>query len=494
MEQDTNLKPRQNNPLLFKYFLLSVVVFLVSVILGVQTSKIVMRSIKLEMSKQELAKACQIIQQIQQDQQLDDVQAFQKFMQVNPEYLDPSGVLFKTTGERVFALDAKAPAVAPEESKNLPAESCTPVLMKSEYRQAMMRLSPNVFLKVSFMPSRLESIAHSEAKSSDYRIFRKHPVIHGLVPEEITALILVAFLLGGFALSMATAVFFYRRAAKVAGRTLEDLKNGNLQSRFLINGRQPSGIGAKFNEMADEIEKLVEHLRDVENGRTKILQELAHDLKTPVASLRGLLESMRDQGEQMSLEQKNDFLNTAISETWYFSRLVEDLLFISGVTHPHYKRETRKVDLVKLIRDEIRIYEKQEDFAISLRAPEKAEILGEEILLKRLFRNALDNALSFATSSVIIDLRQTSDEIQLWVVDDGPGIHEADIPLFGVKRMTRRSDESNQGRISLGLGSVIMKKIANIYGGDVTIHRGTNLPGQSAEEHSGTTLKIDLKL
>ena len=109
-------------------------------------------------------------------------------------------------------------------------------------------------------------------------------------------------------------------------------EKGNLKARFPIVRMDEIGqTMLRFNHMADEIEHLVERMKTVEASRASLLQELAHDLRTPVASLKNLIETVATKDASMQPALRVELMELALSECEYFERLVEDLLVIAQV-------------------------------------------------------------------------------------------------------------------------------------------------------------------
>ena len=124
----------------------------------------------------------------------------------------------------------------------------------------------------------------------------------------------------------------------------------------------------RFNKMAEEIERLVEHLRSVEKARMALLQELAHDLRTPVASLKNLLATLekRDQGSDTKV--RAELMTLAQKEVDYFARLLEDLLILAQISEPRYAGDRREIQLEELFEDEA------ESVAVGTTRPVGAEL------------------------------------------------------------------------------------------------------------------------
>jgi two-component system sensor histidine kinase RegB len=106
-------------------------------------------------------------------------------------------------------------------------------------------------------------------------------------------------------------------------------------------------------------------------------------------------------------------------------------------------------------------------------------------MLSRLVRNALENAFSYARSMVQIRIERDGRKLHLFIRDDGPGFSPDALASFGSKRATRYQDGHSGGRLSVGLGSVIMQVIAQAHGGCVKV---------ANREESGAVRGAELKI
>lgn len=238
-------------------------------------------------------------------------------------------------------------------------------------------------------------------------------------------------------------------------------------------------------------------MRNVEKSRSKLIQELAHDLRTPVASLKSLIETLNLKGKSLSVETHKEFLELSLKEVNYFERLVEDLLFLAQVTEPKYQMQKESVILASIIEDEaedvaFRINQNQQKIELNLDLEEIKDeaIFGDIHLLRRLFRNALENSFSFAKSKVRISAQydKTKSLFDIKIEDDGPGFSQESLLSFGERRVTRKLSQDINGRLSVGLGSVIMKAISDVHRGEIKV-RNIISPNK---EIAGSSLEVIL--
>jgi signal transduction histidine kinase len=292
------------------------------------------------------------------------------------------------------------------------------------------------------------------------------PVVFALVT-------LLASILVGAGVSLWILLRSFRTKAELADRVIAELQAGNLKARFPLDRIDEMGqTMIRFNRMAEEIERLVERLRESERTRTNLLQELAHDLRTPVASLKNLLETLDSKGNALAEKLHAELTALALKEVDYFERLVEDLLVLARIGGPHYRYARDPFDLRELVEEEVesiqtrRSASGKEPIQIEFLEGPEIPVVGDAHLLRRMVRNALENAYDFSASRLRIELREREDGIAIFEVrDDGPGFTDEQLKHFGTRRITRQLGSERGGRISIGLGSVIMRTIAELHRG-----------------------------
>ncbi len=312
-------------------------------------------------------------------------------------------------------------------------------------------------------------------------------------------LINVICLFLGVVVTTGIAIFIlfssYRQRAATAEAVLGQLKSGDLSARLPTQAMDElSDLVGSFNKMADEIEKLVSRIRSGEASRMALLQSLAHDLRTPIASMKTFLESLKEDRTRMTEAQQQRSLDLCLAENSYFERLVENLLVLASLEEPKYSGKAEPLKPEELIRTTIDVTAaKFPNIKIEILSPSPetstARLRIDPELFLRLLRNGLENALSFANSRVSLSLVKNQNSIEIIIQDDGPGLDAVELLEFGERKRSRRLNLHNGTRVSLGVGSVIMREIVALHGGTVTIE---NLG--PADRRQGALLKITLPL
>jgi len=297
-------------------------------------------------------------------------------------------------------------------------------------------------------------------------------------------------ILVGTALSIYILLRSFREKSKQAASIISELQSGNLKARFPISKIDEFGqTMIQFNKMADEIEKLVERLQNTEQSRKLLLQELAHDLRTPVASLRNMLEILAHRYHDLNVETRTDFFNLSLREIEYVQRLIDDLLFLAQVSQPEYRSHQKLVNISDIVEEEMKSASHVHPEIAGKTKIDMASVHGDSHLIRRMVKNAIDNAYSFAKAEVSATLEVVNDKVSLIIADDGPGLSAEAMAAFGKRRATRvLENQGHQKRVSVGLGSVIMKTVAESHGGEL------NIKNREATSHAQIVHGAELKI
>lgn len=265
----------------------------------------------------------------------------------------------------------------------------------------------------------------------------------------------------------------YRERAEEAVSVLNELRHGNLAARLPAKKYEElAPLVNAFNSMASDVESMVESLRKADQARRQLLQDLAHDLRTPLASLQTFLETMQVGETRLSSEKRQEIVSLCFSEVEYFGKLVEDLLFLAQITEPKYSAGTEEINLLERAQDQVTVFKNRYPnlkFNIDCTIDaSKAQIMGSSKLIDRLLRNAFENSSSFARTQINVSISNGGPKLQLSITDDGPGFSETSLKEFGHKKASRSLTDGSSGkRISVGIGSVIMREIIQLHGGEV---------------------------
>ena len=256
------------------------------------------------------------------------------------------------------------------------------------------------------------------------------------------------------------------------------LGGGDLSARAGLTGRgEVAELGRAFDEMAARLERLVTTERE-------LLANVSHELRTPLARIRVALE-LAAEGDQ---ERAHRYLREIGTDLGELERMVEDVLTATRLDRGAGELRVRRqpVDVAALLAEaasrfrELRPARVLEVATGAVLGP----IEADPSLLRRALDNLLDNAAKYSgeASPVELSARVLGAQLALEVRDHGIGIEGADLPrLFTPFFRTDRSRARGTGGVGLGL--VLVKRIAEAHGGSVEVE---SRPDQ------GTTVRIRL--
>jgi signal transduction histidine kinase len=296
----------------------------------------------------------------------------------------------------------------------------------------------------------------------------------------VESVIFVATLGAAIFLALSLLTLYLRARSKEAKHVIAAMKAGQLSARFTLGRFDALGqVMLDFNDMADEIERLVKRLRTTEGARRELLQDLGHDLRTPLTSLRASAETLVAHRDDMSAQAQAEFVAVIRNELTYLQRLIEQLFFIAEMTEPNYGAAALTVDLARVIATEAQavLASRQDgtesrlsvEFVNLLSQPSQQLVRGDTHLLSRLFRNAIENAATHAHSSVRIEVSAHPPYLVVTIDDDGPGMSRESIEAFGRRRVQRVLPSTENSMASLGLGSVIIRAVLTAHDGELKI-------------------------
>ncbi|MEE9273517.1 MAG: ATP-binding protein [Robiginitomaculum sp.] len=212
---------------------------------------------------------------------------------------------------------------------------------------------------------------------------------------------------------------------------------------------------------------------DAEKSRSTFVANVSHELRSPLTSLMGIVETLQGPARE-DVKARDNFLGLMHGETQRMSRLVGDLLSLSKLEAKEHLTPEDKVDVPKLIRRIIIVLAKSKSGytnRINLHIPDDLPyITGDKDELTKVFQNLIENALKYCEpeTPIEVSIHHIDNLIKVIIMDQGEGIAPEHLP-----RLTERFYRVDKGRSrdagGTGLGLAITKHILNRHRGRLLI-------------------------
>lgn len=230
----------------------------------------------------------------------------------------------------------------------------------------------------------------------------------------------------------------------------------------------------EIKRLADTFNEMLERLEHAFSSQRQFIEDFAHELKTPLAVLKGEMEvSLK---KIRSIEEYESVLLSNLEEVNRINRIVEDLLMLARFDSSAIILEKKPLEisgLVNVIVNDIKVLADQKDIRINFSAQDKITIYGDENQMKRLFINLLDNAIKYTqrNGKVIVSVEPLEDYARIEISDTGAGI-----PANEIKHVFDRFYRLDKSRYKpgFGIGLSIAKSIVDAHKGKIEVESKIN--------------------
>ncbi len=270
---------------------------------------------------------------------------------------------------------------------------------------------------------------------------------------------------------------------------VDQIGEGDLDARVRIEGKSEiARLGRTINEMANRVSESIEALKTTDRIRRELVANVGHDLRTPLAALRGHVEEGHRYLDENRPADAQRSLISARKQADHLDDLVADLFELSQLENPEPTLRLEPVPVAEWLHDAVRANISQMNDAgieLTLRLePDLPIISGDGVRLLRAMNNLLANAVRHTPSGGCIELSATAEEnrIQIDVRDTGEGMSE-DVLEHIFERYYRGQTSRTRTGGGTGLGLAISRAVALGHGGSL---EATSTPG------AGTTMTLCL--
>lgn len=298
-------------------------------------------------------------------------------------------------------------------------------------------------------------------------------------------------LAGGLIAAFIVGLLFFRwqtRRLNTLSRAVDEFRAGGFNKVVPLgtNSRGDDDFDKLERSFRDMMRRMVDQLEQKERAdreRRELIASISHDLRTPLASLRGYLETLQLKRDTLSPEERERQLSVALRQAGRLSVLIDDLFELSKLDSGHMEMHLEAFPLAELVQDVVQKLDpaaRAKNLRLEVSIPESPTPVHADIgLLERALTNVIDNAVKYSRPGgcVRVELRASGSILELAVHDDGPGIPPGELPRV-FEPFYRVSTARQTHPEGSGLGLAIAQAILRLH--DTAI-RAVSRSGEGAE-------------
>lgn len=266
-------------------------------------------------------------------------------------------------------------------------------------------------------------------------------------------------------LCAAGLAWYFARPIRQLRSGFDRVADGDLEARVA------PGMQGRRDELADlgrDFDRMTERLQSVVEGQKRLLHDVSHELRSPLARLQAAVGLARQQPARM-----DDCLLRVERESERMNQLVGQLLTLSRL-EAGVAEATEPVDMAELLADiveDARFEAEARHVVIAYDAGDMAEIRGNSELLHRAIENVLRNAIRYSPAGgrVGVGAGKRGQVFQVRIEDQGPGVEADELEAIFKPFFRGRAARPGDGH---GLGLAIARRVMRVMGGDIQATRG----------------------
>lgn len=242
-------------------------------------------------------------------------------------------------------------------------------------------------------------------------------------------------------------------------------------SEMTVSGDDVDYLAARFDEMAARIAGQLELLKDKDHQRRQLVAQVSHDLRTPLASIQGYLETLGMKQQELNPEERQRFLGVALAETLRLSRLVDELFELAALDARERQPFVEPFMPAELLHDVVQKHQPKAErmnVVLNIIHVESAMVLGDIAMTERVLDNLIGNAIDHSplNGEVALSVVAEGAGVAVFIEDMGEGIALQDIdhvfdPFYQAPGAHRTGHA--------GLGLAIARRIAELQQGSVSV-------------------------
>ncbi len=269
------------------------------------------------------------------------------------------------------------------------------------------------------------------------------------------------------------SIWFLTKNLRLITQTVRRFREGDLDVRIANPEKSDIEVFAhSFNEMADTIVGNIDKMKSVDALRRELIANVSHDLRTPLAILKGYVETLQMKKDSLSEAEKEEYLQVTHDNVDKLSKLINQLFEYSKLEAEQVTPVKEPFSITELSHDLIakfHVIAQQKQVTLELDNPqENSMVFADVSLVERALQNLIENAIKFteAGGKVVLSLKRKKENVEINITDTGTGIPLSEQPFIFDRYKQVEKGTKKQG---YGLGLAIVKKIMDLHDTTITV-------------------------
>jgi signal transduction histidine kinase len=242
------------------------------------------------------------------------------------------------------------------------------------------------------------------------------------------------------------------------------ISKGNYHARIKITNDDEIG------HLQKTLNRMAEHLTEIENMRKSLVQNVSHDLRTPLTSLKGYIEMVTD--PEFTQEEKGKAIQVIKSEIERMESMLEELSKLSSIDSKKYEIHCKHMNLGNAVRNATKLMEidaNSKNLYLKTNIQNEVYINGDEKRIREIIINLLSNAIKFTEKGgITVKVYREKNEAVISVKDTGRGIKKEDLNKI-FDRFFRGDKSRPKFNGGLGVGLTITKELVEAMDGAIKV-------------------------
>ena len=284
-------------------------------------------------------------------------------------------------------------------------------------------------------------------------------------------------------LTAIVGLFLFRRLSRPFSQLhagVHGFAQGEYSRRIDIKREDEIGqLAQAFNTMAATIESNIDKLEETDRIRRDLIANVSHDLRTPLASIQGYIETILLKDNSLTPDERVRFLSTVFANVSTLGKLVEELFELSRLDAKQKQPEREAFSISELAQDivlKLQPAAEARNISLGARMDQDLPYVYADIgMIDRAISNLIENAVRYTDSGgeVILAVRSVGANVNISVRDTGVGIQPEELPHI-FERFYRVDKSRSRSSGGAGLGLAITKKIVEAHDSHIDVQSRPN--------------------